>query len=127
MNSYWTYALAAGAILLATCLAASAQPVVTIDGNSYLLNVDTVEMSSRRVFDCEDPQFISTDYDKSGRDSECWSKGGERLNYDPCTHASYATALMRRNMSGIGCLSKAEHDAEPVDLCDGFSPVPQGC
>lgn len=107
------------ALLLVTGMAHS-QPVVTIDGNTYQLNVDVVEMSSRRVFDCEVITFIPSDFDKDGDDDNDCINGrtGEGLVYDPCTDGSYL--LNRIDFAHLGgtCLTKAEY--EESQKCDYY-------
>ena len=126
-------------LILATALLAmqaTAQSFVTIDGNEYLLNVDKLEMSSRRVFICEDgiePVFQPTDFDRDGDDDDaCVIFRGdtcEGISYDPCKHSDWARQLDLNQMLGAHCYSKAECAAKlnPEEVCDGFSPTPPGC
>lgn len=122
-------------LILATALLAmqaTAQSFVTIDGNEYLLNVDSLQLSSRTVFECPEgePVFQPTDFDRDGDDDDaCVNKHtGEGLKYNPCKHGDWARQLDLFQMMGGHCYSKAEYEAMAYEeYCDGFSPTPPGC
>jgi hypothetical protein len=107
--------------------AAEAQPTITIDGNAYDLGVGSIELVSRKQFDCptEERYYEANDFDKDGDlDDGCIDREtGEGLEYDPCVFNSVTEVRTDFETGGGTCLSKAEYE----DLCDGFSPQHESC
>jgi hypothetical protein len=110
---------------------AEAQPAITIDGNAYDLGVSSIELVSRKQFNCptEERYYEANDFDKDGDlDDGCVDRDtGEGLEYDPCVFNSVTEVRVSFEAGGGVCLSKAEYEERQAQLCDGFSPQPTEC